>query len=270
MSNEYRLGYIPTFDNKKNIRSKWKFISRMIKNTIQTLPEQVDNSYGDIYNQENLGSCVCNSISYGISARKSFIHNNDNKYNSPRPSRLFLYTNYRIMNNIPLSTDSGADHNGVFSAIDKYKYVREPSWSYVKEHYFSPIPKTIYDFAKKLNYPKIKRTILVNNGSSLSSVNQLKFPLSKGKCIVFAFAVYDSFWTINSENNWIMPLPNIQNEKLQGYHSVLLVGFDNSTKLFKIINSWGYEWGDKGCFYIRYEDILNSSIFFDFYSIDQA
>jgi len=38
-----------------------------------------------------------------------------------------------------------------------------------------------------------------------------------------------------------------------GSHSVLLVGYDDSSAGFKFQNSWGAEWGDNGFGHIGYE-----------------
>jgi len=262
---EYYLGYIPKFDDKKDLRSKWKSISRKIKNSIQTLPKEVDISFGDIYNQGNYGSCIFNALSYSINARKHYINIKNKDYPTVLPSRFYLYSNYRIMNNIPLTTDSGGDYTGAFKAIDTYKYVKEQTWPYIDRNFSNQIPKSIYDLAKKINYPKVQRTLMDN----LTSVDQIKYPLSKNKPVVYAQAIYSSFWNINSDNS-IMPRPDTNNEKLDGYHALTLCGYSDTKKLFKVVNSWGNQYGDNGCFYIPYDLILDSNIFFGFYSIDSA
>ncbi|MES2777089.1 MAG: C1 family peptidase [Bacteroidota bacterium] len=38
-----------------------------------------------------------------------------------------------------------------------------------------------------------------------------------------------------------------------GGHAMLLVGYDETKKLFKLMNSWGTEWGDKGFGYLDYQ-----------------
>ena len=38
-----------------------------------------------------------------------------------------------------------------------------------------------------------------------------------------------------------------------GGHAMLLVGYDDNKKLFKLMNSWGTEWGDKGFGYLDYQ-----------------
>ncbi|MBN2093047.1 T9SS type A sorting domain-containing protein [candidate division KSB1 bacterium] len=38
-------------------------------------------------------------------------------------------------------------------------------------------------------------------------------------------------------------------------HAVLLVGYDDDQRCFKVKNSWGTRWGDGGYFYISYDDV---------------
>jgi len=40
-------------------------------------------------------------------------------------------------------------------------------------------------------------------------------------------------------------------------HGCLIVGYDDSQRCFKAINSWGEGWGQKGYFYFSYDDINN-------------
>jgi len=45
-------------------------------------------------------------------------------------------------------------------------------------------------------------------------------------------------------------------EKVVGGHCVLAVGYDNSTRMFIIRNSWGADWGQSGYFMMPYEYML--------------
>ena len=38
------------------------------------------------------------------------------------------------------------------------------------------------------------------------------------------------------------------------YHAMTIVGFDNSKNSFRVVNSWGKNWGDKGFFWLKYDD----------------
>lgn len=38
-------------------------------------------------------------------------------------------------------------------------------------------------------------------------------------------------------------------------HAMCIVGYDDEYKAFRVMNSWGTDWGDNGFFWLRYEDI---------------
>jgi C1A family cysteine protease len=53
-----------------------------------------------------------------------------------------------------------------------------------------------------------------------------------------------------------------------GGHAVLCVGYDNSTGLFKIRNSWGPDAGDNGYFYMHYSYVTEPTMASDFWVIN--
>jgi C1A family cysteine protease len=58
-------------------------------------------------------------------------------------------------------------------------------------------------------------------------------------------------------------MPNTTKEQLLGGHAILLIGYDDKTKVFKFQNSWGVGWGDKGYGYIPYDYVLDNNLAFD-------
>jgi len=52
-------------------------------------------------------------------------------------------------------------------------------------------------------------------------------------------------------------------------HAVLCVGFDDSTRLLKFVNSWGSDWGNGGYFYIPY-DLYNNAVLFGYIAYNSA
>jgi hypothetical protein len=275
---QYILNHIPEFDKKKDLRSKVKHVMRTIKMKVDTLPESVDLTNLNtvpIFNQWNLGSCVFNALSFGI-ANKRYKQYCDVLIKNPKtklkfekviPSRLYMYTNMKLMNNINLKDDPGSTFTAAFQSVDKYKYCDESVWPYISLNFFKSIPRRIYDIAKKMKKPPVKKTLLTN--TRLNSIDQLKYPLAKGKMIIFCFGVYESFYNISSGNP-NLPVPNKDSERLLGYHAVIICGYDNQNKRFKIANSWGNDWGHFGFFYIDYDLIKDDSFIGEFYSIDQA
>jgi len=41
-----------------------------------------------------------------------------------------------------------------------------------------------------------------------------------------------------------------------GYHAMICTGYNDATRLFRILNSWGDNWGDHGYFYIDYDEFI--------------
>ena len=81
---------------------------------------------------------------------------------------------------------------------------------------------------------------------------------------VFGIMVYSSFMSNTTAKNGIVSMPNTKSEKLLGGHCICMVGYDDSTQMFKCANSWGISWGDKGYFYIPYNYVTNPSLANDF------
>jgi hypothetical protein len=53
----------------------------------------------------------------------------------------------------------------------------------------------------------------------------------------------------------VVPAPRAdeRNDPTQGGHAMLIVGYDNSERMFLVRNSWGAEWGDRGYCKIPYD-----------------
>jgi C1A family cysteine protease len=66
---------------------------------------------------------------------------------------------------------------------------------------------------------------------------------------------YESFEGQQIAQTGIMTMP-ASGEKVVGGHCVVAVGYDNSTRMFIIRNSWGTSWGLNGYFMMPYEYML--------------
>ena len=70
--------------------------------------------------------------------------------------------------------------------------------------------------------------------------------------------------TQNVVNTGNVPTPDITKEKKLGGHCVLMIGYNDITKTFLCVNSWGANWGAKGFFNLPYDYVINSNLAFDF------
>ncbi|MCB1191649.1 MAG: hypothetical protein KDK90_14490 [Leptospiraceae bacterium] len=125
---------------------------------------------------------------------------------------------------------------------------------YVKSYYkFSP--SIVFNPNSQLKGTRITilETLPVSFPSgSFSRVNftdlsLIKYQLSKGNPLVVGILVYENF--LQAKGNGVYGLGE---GKLLGGQAVVVVGYDDSKKAFKVVNSWGVDWGENGFGYIDY------------------
>jgi C1A family cysteine protease len=223
------------------------------------VPDKIDLSKPKfpIFDQGPLGSCTANATEYAYLF--SAIKQGSLKLTNLRwsPSRLFLYYNTRAMEGT-ISSDSGASIRDTIKCIKTLGVCREELWPYNVDKFRIKPPVKAY--SDGLNHQS------VSYQSVAQRLNQLQACLAGGNPIVFGFMVYPSFETNEVSRTGIVPLPTRQESPIGG-HAVLAVGYDNATKRFKILNSWGKDWADRGYFYLPYEFITNPYLASDFWVI---
>ncbi len=73
--------------------------------------------------------------------------------------------------------------------------------------------------------------------------------------------VFTSFWlggkTITPD--FVYPGPATPDETLEGRHAICVVGYDDNLKAFRLLNSWGEDWGDKGFLWVSEDFIAKNS-----------
>jgi C1A family cysteine protease len=106
-------------------------------------------------------------------------------------------------------------------------------------------------------------------------IKQMCACLAEGFPIIFGFAMFYEADGKTEEffdaKNWTDDVFNV--DKLQtrgeasGGHAVLCVGFDSDKKLFRIMNSWGNDWKDKGFFWLPFSWFERSGTTCDLWTI---
>lgn len=172
-------------------------------------------------------------------------------------ARLYIYYNERILEGT-VSQDAGAMIRTGFKAVQRWGICPETSWAYTGSNLFRTPSHSAYNLASQ---HKILSAFKLNN----SKLDELKHCLASGFPIVFGMSVFDSFMSRAVAQTGIVPMPK-SNESLDGGHCMLIVGYDDSTKLFKIKNSWGKSWGLSGYCQIPYSYLTNQSLASDFWT----
>ncbi len=84
---------------------------------------------------------------------------------------------------------------------------------------------------------------------SQQTVDALKAGLYVYGPLVVTFSVYNDFYSYTSG------IYTHTSGSFQGYHAVLLVGYDDTNNCFIVKNSWGTGWGESGFFEIAYSEV---------------
>lgn len=251
------FGYRP--DTKKDFRD---YKLSIVVPKILPLRSSVEKWAPPVFDQLNFGSCVFNAW-MGIYGSLMF------KHGVPfiRASRMFPYWNVRwdylqqgIISSI--SEDCGAEIRDGGLSFKKLGSPHESTWLYTAEN-----------FAKKPN-AKAYAEALLHQGLRMEKLDdanrmqQIKACIANSRVpVVFGFNVYASFENIGPDG--IMPMPKSYEEYLGG-HAVYIIAYDDKLKRFKVRNSWGPDWGDKGNFYMPYDFAADTDECMDFWRMTSA
>jgi len=187
-----------------------------------------------IFDQGDLGTC-------GISALTSFLE----FVTGTRLSALFLYYNARCDQNIALDYDSGVELHECLHTLSTYGICRYESWPYLTAKFSEKPPSSAFEEAEKF---KPQDFLLLHN------IDEMKKTLQRGFVFFADINFAPRTYTRTVEITGKIPAPANVAELNDAAceHSVMVVGFNDSTREFMFQNSWGTEWGDGGYGYLPY------------------
>lgn len=222
-----------------------------------TRPSKVDLSKkcSPVEDQAQLGSCTAQMLVGMVE------YNNirwSEKPSRRQISRLFQY--YVTRKNMgTIHEDSGAYIRDTIKAAAQYGSVWETNWRYRIEKFAEEPPAKVWEKAK-LN--KITSYHRIDDGD----LETMKHTLASGYLIGFGFLVYENFLTQKMATEGILRASEIKGP-LYGGHAVVLCGFDDDRRMFKVRNSWGKEWGIDGYYWMDYDYVSNPNLCNDFWVV---
>ncbi len=208
------------------------------------------------YDQGQLGSCTANAIA----AAMEFDLIKEKVQDPFTPSRLFIYYNERAMEG-SVGQDAGAQIRDGVKSVNKSGAPPEKLWPYSDQNpgpFEQKPPNAVYQEAAKHKVTVYQRVA--------RALTQMKGCLAAGYPFVFGFTVYESFESQAVAQTGVVPMPG-QNENVLGGHAVLAMGYDDATTRFRVRNSWGPSWGDRGYFTMPYAYLLDSNLADDFWTL---
>ncbi len=180
-------------------------------------------------------------------------------------SRSFPYYNGRLVSELQgdlevnTKTDNGAYLNCVLESIIKYGICDQSVCGYGKDaNIFDKPSAKAYKYAESLSDIRYKR---VSN-----SLHDIKSAIAENNCIVAGITLYESCYSDKTTKTGIFDFPN--GDSIIGGHAICIVAYDDDTRLFKFVNSWGDSWGDKGYGYLPYSYLEYNNLAFDLFVIN--
>ncbi len=240
--NDFALGLIPT--KEASLYNQFDFS----KISIKSLPASVDLSNGlpPVGNQGSQGSCASWSSVYYY---KSFQEGKERGWDLGTTNHQFspAYTYNQIVNgncsngssfpqNFEILKTQGSDTLDIFP-YNQYNCSTQPNSSQIEAAY----PYRIISY----EYLFINGNVIIDN---------LKSYLASGDIFVVAIPVYYNFYNIPNDPNYVYNSPS---GSYQGGHGITVVGYNDNLQAFKVVNSWGTNWGYGGFANLSYNFIQN-------------
>jgi hypothetical protein len=226
-----------------------------INDNTTNLPGKVDltGKFPPIGNQGQYGTCVAwaagynlktalNGIEKGLTTSQLAVTSNQTS-----PKDLFWA--------IP-SKNKGADCNGTYfeAALDRMIERGAATLDVVPYNGMGDCASTpLTDWDKDAAENKLGnyRKIAASDDASSMTVENFKAYLAEGRPIVFGAKLGDRFMQWNSDD--VINYETYNNPGMQhAYHALILAGYDDNRSAFRVINSWGNTWGDRGMIWVDY------------------
>lgn len=205
-------------------------------------PKKVDLAPGcsPVEDQSDLGSCTANA---GVGLLE-FLEIKD-KIPFSDFSRLYVYYNERVEDG-DVNEDAGSELRTAAKVMAKYGACSEKSWPYDVNKFAVKPPATCYKEGMQHK---------ITSYWKLNTLDDILSCLADGYPVMFGFDVYSCMESDAVAKTGMLPMPG-KHDQLLGGHAVVFVGYDMDKKLFKVRNSWGPNWGDKGYFYMPFDYVL--------------
>lgn len=197
---------------------------------------RMDHLVPHIFDQGRCGTCVGMA---GATIKNAFA-NRKKLLPESGLSPLFLYARCKQEDGIP-------DQEGTYPRV-ALKVMQHDGIAPENVLPYSELPQDAC-----LRFPEITQAYLdaaqdfrIKAYARLWTVNETKQALAAGKFVMAGVLVTDSFL---QPQNGIIQLPE---GRLLGLHAIALCGYDDTKQAFRMVNSWGTAWGEKGFAWLPY------------------
>lgn len=254
----HKYGWVPSRpDIRDHVYAAPHSVLAALPPFIDLSTPSVATPFDPVWNQGELGSCgphtACADIVFSALRQQGLV-------NCAMPSRLFTYYVTRALMGT-VGSDSGVSNRDMLKGLAQYGWCDETLWPYDISKFKAKPTATCFNQAKTR---KISQYLAVRQ-----DLDQMKGCLAGGDPFIFGFSVYESLETEEVSRTGVIPIPK-RGERQKGGHDVLIVGYDDVTRKFKLRNSWGFKWGVNGYGWVPYEYALNPQLAGDFWTVQHS
>lgn len=234
--------------------TNWQFANEKVckEATREALPSYVDltDDFPVAYLQ-TCGSCTSNAV---LACDAYYWHRGKPNW---VPSTVFTYYNQRKMDHALKDPDEGSTNECALNVVRKYGACSSKVWPNSKPYYEKPSKEAYANGLK---------------GHELTKYYAVKTPLQVRKALALGYPVVMAMsfkyeWFPKTGNYILSGITKKEADDCDFGHGVVIVGYDDTKKVFKIRNSWGPNWGYDGHFYISYDCIKNVVWWNDTYAV---
>jgi C1A family cysteine protease len=220
-------------------------VAKSLSNARVAIPAKVDltDYFPAPRNQGQQASCV----GFAISSVKAYQENKQNNVKTFLFSPAFIYNQAKI----------GTCLQGT-PTIDALKLTGiqgvalESDFPYNADNCMTMPSATVKQ--KAMPYRTgVFHTLALKNNTMATSIGQMKEMLAAGNPILVGTRVDNAF---EKHRSGIFTTWNSIN---MGGHMMAVIGYDDATQSFKMINSWGKNWGEGGYIRINYETLMSKT-----------
>ena len=188
-------------------------------------------------NQGKQGSCVGWAIAYGL---KSYQEGMERHWDLTEKEHIFSPA--FIYNQIKVSPDC----NGGTSYIEALNLLRRDGVAPLAAF---PYNDTSCSAKPDSKTKQVARQFVIADWRrvNVQDETEVKNHLAAGFPVLIGMIVDRSFINLKGES----PYSQFTGENLGG-HAMVLIGYNDDKEAFRVLNSWGQDWGDKGYAWINY------------------
>jgi hypothetical protein len=210
------------------------------------------SEYPPAFSQGNTNSCTSNATANALRYLLRIGGGSD-----VAQSRLFIYWNARTkIANQPGNSDPGLQIRDAMKSVSKFNSVSEVTWP------FDPVPERVFVEPSSAAYEEAETPDSFSYESVPQDESSIKSAIASKRPVVLGIELRTSFYSVG-QSGIATPMTG----DYVGWHAVTIVGYDDSTRMFELQNSWGPEWGKGGFFYMSYDYILNPNTANDLWAV---